>query len=104
MNWIIVAGIVVVLYVLFMFKMNNFRTKVAFIFIFLGVCFVLMTAYYVLSDNKPDLSNIDGWTQSGKVYFSWLTNAFSSAFKVTGDAIKEIGGNVAKNSTNITRK
>ena len=76
MNWIIILAVFALLFVFFSFKMNNFRTRVAFIFIFLGVSFVVLSVLYVMSENKPDLSTFDGWIGSAKTYLSWFVNFF----------------------------
>lgn len=96
MNWIIVLAIFALLFVLLSFKMHHFRTKIAFVFIFLGVSFLILSALYVFSENRPDLSSIDGWVETGKVYVSWFVNMLSNVFKVTSYTIQQ---NWGSNST-----
>ena len=93
MNWIIIVALIALVFVFFSFKMNNFRTKVAFIFIFLGVSFLLVTAYYVSIGDQPDVSKLGNAMKTGKIYANWLFGALSNFLKITSYTIKESLGN-----------
>ncbi len=96
MNIILIGAVIALIFVFISFKMNNFRTKIAFIFIILGVSFLLITAYYVSADESPDLSKLDKLIGTGKIYASWLFNTVGNLFKITSYTIKENIGNETK--------
>ncbi len=85
----LVIGILVLLIVFIAFKWNNLRTKMAFIFIFLGVAFLLFTGYLVLSGKEVNFSTVEGISSAAKTYVSWLVNAGSNIIKVSSYAFHQ---------------
>ena len=85
----VVIGILILLVVFMAFKWNNLRTKTAFIFIFLGVSFLLLTGYLVLSGKEINFSNFEGISSAAKTYVSWLANAGSNIIKVSSYAFHQ---------------
>lgn len=85
--WII--AILAVLVVFLSFKMNNLRTKAAYIFIFLGISFLLLTGYVVFSGKGINLTTIDGVSSAIKTYVSWLGNAGSNIIKISSYVLKQ---------------
>ena len=69
--------------------MNNLRTKVSYIFIFLGVSFLLLTGYLVLSGKEINFSSVEGISSAAKTYVSWLANAGSNIIKVSSYAFRQ---------------
>lgn len=87
-NFLIIA-IFVVLVVFIAFKMNNFRTKMSYIFIFLGVSFLLLTGYLILSGEGVNFSTIGGISSAAKTYVSWIGTAGSNIIKVSSYALNQ---------------
>ncbi len=87
-NFLIVIIFVVVV-VFFAFKMNNLRTKTAYIFIFLGASFLLLTIYLVLSGSAINFSTIGNVSSAVKTYVSWIGNAGSNIVKVSSYAFNQ---------------
>ncbi len=87
-NFLIIA-VIVVLVILIAFKWNNLRTKTAFIFIFLGISFLLLTGYLVLSGKEANFSSVGGISSAAKTYVSWISNAGSNIIKVSSYALNQ---------------
>ena len=85
--WLI--AILVALVVFLAFKMNNIRTKTAYIFIFLGVSFLLLTGFLVFSGKEVNLTTIEGATSAIKTYVSWIGNAGSNVIKISSYVLKQ---------------
>ncbi len=87
-NFFIIA-IFVVLVVFIAFKMNNLRTKMSYIFIFLGVSFLLLSGYLILSGKEVNFSSLEGVSSAVKTYVSWLGHAGSNIIKVSSYALNQ---------------
>ena len=87
-NFLIIA-IFIVLVVFLAFKMNNLRTKTAYIFIFLGVSLLLLTGYLVFSGDGVNFSNVGGISSAVKTYVAWIGNAGSNIIKVSSYALNQ---------------
>jgi len=72
-----------------MFKWNNVRTKLAYLFISLGVGFALLFAFFVFVKEKSDLSSIDSAINSFKTYLAWMWSSMAKTVKTTGNVINE---------------
>lgn len=95
-------GLLALLVIFLAFKWNNYRTKLAYVFIALGVGFVLVTGMIVYSGGDINLSTVDGVSSAVKTYFSWLVNAGSNIIEVTSYAFnQEWKGDELINSTEI---
>ncbi len=95
----LVIGIAIVLIVFMAFKWNNLRTKTAFLFIFLGVVFLLLTGYLILSGKNIDLSTVEGISSAVKTYASWFVNAGSNIIKISSYAFHQEWKSDVKNDT-----
>jgi len=87
-NFFIIA-IFLIMVVFLAFKWNNLRTKTAYIFIFLGVSFLLLTGYLIFSGNEINLSSVEGISSAAKIYVSWLGHAGSNIIKVSSYALNQ---------------
>ena len=87
-NFFIVA-IFVVLVIFIAFKMNNLRTKMAYIFIFLGFSFLLLTGYLIFSGKAINFSTVGGISSAAKTYVTWFSNAGSNIIKVSSYALNQ---------------
>ena len=85
----LVIGMLVVLVIFIVFKFNNIRTKMAFVFIFLGVAFLLLTGYLVFSGEDVNFSTVDGISSAVKTYVSWFANIGSNFIKVSSYAFSQ---------------
>ncbi|MEM3091611.1 MAG: hypothetical protein QXD05_00560 [Candidatus Pacearchaeota archaeon] len=87
-NFLIIALVAILLIFIF-FKWNNIRTKIAFIFILLGVSFLLLTGYLFLSGKEVNLNNLNGIKSAVSLYVGWLGNAGSNIAKISAYAFKQ---------------
>jgi len=87
-NFLVIA-ILIALVVFIAFKWNNLRTKMAFIFIFLGVAFILLTGYLILSGKDVNFSTVEGISSAAKTYVSWLGHAGSNIIKISSYALHQ---------------
>lgn len=97
-NFLVVI-IFIVLVIFIAFKWNNLRTKTAFLFIFLGVAFLLLTGYLILSGKDINFSSVDGISSAVKTYVSWFANAGSNIIKVSTYAFHQEWKPDVKNDT-----
>lgn len=86
MSYLIFIAATVLVVVLLGLKWNNMRTKLAFLFIFLGVLFIFSLIFLVFSDNA-NISQVTDFFTSIKVYFLWIKSALGDVFEVTGKII-----------------
>ncbi len=87
-NFLVIA-IFVVLAVFISFKFNNLRTRMAFIFIFLGVACLLLVGYLIFSGGGVNFSTIEGISSAAKTYVSWIGTAGSNIIKVSSYAFNQ---------------
>jgi len=69
--------------------MNNARTKMAFLFIALGMIFLLLTGYLIFSGKEVNLTSIEGVSSAAKTYVAWLGNAGSNIAKASSYVFKQ---------------
>jgi hypothetical protein len=82
---IIVVGVMLLIFVFF--KINNVRTKMAFLFIFLGVALLLLVGYLLFSGKEINFSNVGNISSAVKTYVSWIGTAGSNVIKVSSYAL-----------------
>ncbi|MEX0920664.1 MAG: hypothetical protein WDZ62_00145 [Candidatus Pacearchaeota archaeon] len=87
-NFLILTLLILVIVFLF-FKWNNYRTKLAYLFIVLGIGFLLVTGLIFFSDGKINTDTIEGVSSATKTYFSWIVNAGSNIIEVTTYALSQ---------------
>ncbi len=85
MSVIIFLAIMALIVVLFGLKWNNLRTKMAFIFIALGVFFVFLMG--LLVTGNWNVTTMAEFFSETKVYFLWVKSALGKIFEVTGKII-----------------
>ena len=61
----------------------------AYIFIFLGVSFLILTGYLIFSGQEVNFSNVGGISSAAKTYVSWLGHAGSNIIKVSSYALNQ---------------
>ena len=99
MNFIIIA-ILVFLGIMLALKMNNIRTKIAYFLITIGIGFLLLTGFIVVSGKNLDTSTIDGISSAAKTYVVWFGHAGSNVMKVSSYVVnQEWRGDSETNST-----
>jgi len=99
MNFIIIA-ILVFLGIMLALKMNNIRTKIAYILITIGIGFLLLTGFIVVSGKNLDTSAIDGISSAVKTYVVWFGQVSSNVMKVSSYVVnQEWRGDSETNST-----
>jgi hypothetical protein len=101
LSWWVITVLVVLIFIVIKFK--ELRHKFSFILIVALLLFVVLSFGKVYSEKKVDLNSLDGVVSAGKLYFSWLGNAFTNLKGISGYAVKQNWG-IAENSanTNIT--
>lgn len=89
LNVFVIIGLILILFIFGAFKMNNFRTKTAYIFILLGVFFVFLTGYIIFSGKEVNLTTIGGISDAAKTYLSFFGTVASNLVKVTSYAFNQ---------------
>lgn len=87
MNWWII-GILVIL-AIFLFKAKEIRHRMGMIVVILLLVFLVVSFGQLYSTHDLDLGSFEGITKAGKVYVSWLGNAFKNIGKIGGYAVKQ---------------
>ena len=72
-----------------MSRANSARSRVAYIFVYIGVAFLIISAFYVYSGKEIDVSTLDGVIKTVRIYTAWLVHAFGNFIKITGYAIDQ---------------
>ncbi|MBU2616479.1 MAG: hypothetical protein KKB79_00670 [Nanoarchaeota archaeon] len=98
MNFIIIA-VLAFLGVFLALKWNNIRTKLAFYLITLGVVFILLIGFFVVSGKNVDMSTVDGVSGAVKTYLSWFSQVGSSVMRVSSYAVNQEWKGDGSNST-----
>ncbi|MBU2615988.1 MAG: hypothetical protein KKC19_02695 [Nanoarchaeota archaeon] len=80
-------------------RMNNFRTKIAYLFIALGVGFLLLTGFLIFSGKGVNVDTIDGVSGAMKTYVAWIGQATSNVIKVSSYAVNQEWKGDGANST-----
>ena len=86
MNWILIAFVIIVLFVIF--KSKEVKHRVFSIFILLLIVFVALTFSQIISQPGVNFYSFEGIMGAGKLYFIWLKHAFSNVVQLTGNAVK----------------
>ena len=85
---ILVPLIIIAAIVIFIgFKWNNLRTKLAFVFIMVGVLVLIFFAFMVITGSTFDFSSVGNVLSSLRLYLVWAKEAAVSVFEITGRAI-----------------
>lgn len=89
MNWVIILVVIIAAIVVSkLIHFKHLKHKIFAIFIILILAFGYITFSSVVKNNNLDLKTASGVFQAGKVYFSWLTQAFGNVKELTGHAVK----------------
>jgi len=96
---ITLIGVVVLIVAIWVFlELKRFRHRLLAIFL-IGLLLFLYFSFTFVFHNKPlDLSSINGVTQAGGTYFSWLGSVFVNFKSITANAVNMNW--TAVNSTN----
>ena len=107
-SWLIISGVVVIIFVLLFKSMNNIYVlswvKDNFFWFFLiGLLLFFTFSLSRVSNNYHlDFSTADGLKNAGKVYLGWLGTLMSNIGKVSGYVVSQDWTKINLNSTNIT--
>ncbi len=82
-------GLLALLVIFILFKWNNYRTKLAYLFIVLGIGFLLVTGFIVFSDGEVNLGTIEGVSSAVKTYVSWFVNAGSNIIEISSHVFNQ---------------
>ena len=89
MNWVIILIAVVAVFVVSKaIHFKHFKHKVCAIALILLLLFIFSTFTAVIKSNSIDLKTASGVISAGKIYFSWLGQAFGNLRVLTGNAIR----------------
>jgi hypothetical protein len=99
---ITLIGVVVMIVAIWVFlELKRARHRLLAIFL-IGLLLFLYFSFTFVFHNKPlDLSSINGITQAGGTYATWLGSVFVNFKSITANVVNmNWGGNVTVNSTN----
>lgn len=95
MNTFLIIAIAAVIILYIFLKFSHLKARISFIFLLIGVLFILFLIFVFTSGNSFSFSSIDGIISSGKVYFLWIKGLVTNIFQFTGKVI----GTGVNNST-----
>jgi hypothetical protein len=91
-NWALIAiGILAVFIVSKVIHFRHFKHRVSAILLIVLALFLYTTFTAVIKTNHIDLKTAQGLISAGKVYSSWLFQAFGNVKSLTGNAVKMDG-------------
>ena len=85
MNWLLIILIIVA--VLLVLKLDHIRRKIFFIVILGLILVAYLTFHFATVDKELDYSSFEGVVNVGKVYFSWIGQAFGNIKTITLNAV-----------------
>jgi len=86
MNWLIIGLLIVAIFALA--RIKYMKHKFFLITLFLLALFFYITVSTIISKEKIDFTSLSGIETAGKLYFNWLTHAFSNVKSITANAVK----------------
>jgi hypothetical protein len=88
-SWMfIVIGIVAVLVVSKFIHFRHIKHRITAIAIILIILFIYASLTAVIKSNDIDIKSFSGVVSAGKIYASWLVQAFGNVKQLTANAIK----------------
>ncbi len=87
MNTFILIAIATVIILYIFLKFSHLKARVSFIFLLIGVLFILFLIFIFTSGSNFSFSSIDGLIASGKLYFLWIKSVVTGLFQFTGKVI-----------------
>ena len=99
LNITLLSVILVVIAVWVLLETKRFKHKMVAIFLIAVILFTYFSFSIALRGKNLDLSTIDGISQAGGVYFSWLGSIFINVKTITANAVKMNWGVVNENAT-----
>jgi hypothetical protein len=84
-NWLIIGIIILTLIVLL--KVASFKHRIAIVIAVFLVLFFYLSFAVIARNQAMDFKTVSGLTDAGKLYFSWIGNAFSNLRTITGNVV-----------------
>jgi len=84
--FMVVAILIIAIWIFI--ELKRLRHKIFAIFLICLVLFLYISISYTLKGKNINLSNSDGIIKASKIYFAWLSYAFSNMKTITTNAIK----------------
>ncbi|MBI2042784.1 hypothetical protein HYT25_00140 [Candidatus Pacearchaeota archaeon] len=100
--WILIGIIILVVFIVMAISSKKQAIVVKMVFVIFLL--LMLTLGYVYAKTNPDLSNVSGVMNFSKVYFAWLSNAFSNALDASGYISKQPWDVEGKNKTKTNKK
>jgi len=85
MNWLLIIIVVGLLF--FLVKAKYIKHKIYLLLGLVLVLFFYISVSAAISGHALDLNSISGIETAGKIYFSWLGNAFGNFKSLAGSAV-----------------
>lgn len=82
----VVVALILVIWIFI--EIKRMRHKLFAIFLIALILFTYISFSVVLRGKNIDYTSVSGWTTAGKLYFSWLGNAFENFKTLTSSAVK----------------
>lgn len=88
LTWMIVLLAIIAIFVVSrLIHFNHFKHKLFAILLILLVAFLFVSIIGVVKSYNINLKSPEGILNAGKVYYSWLAQAFGNVKSLTGQAI-----------------
>lgn len=85
-GWLVL--VVLVILILVFLKVGHMRHKTYAILLVLLMLFLYFTGSKIIADNNLNVKTFSGMVTAGKLYFSWLGQAFKNMKVVVGNVVK----------------
>jgi len=82
---LVIAVLLIAIWVIF--EVKRFRHKIFAIFLIVLILFTYLSFVAVLKEQDLNFKSINGVSEAGKLYFSWLGSLFGNLKSITTHAI-----------------
>ena len=82
----VVAFLIIAIWIII--EIKRMKHKIFAIFLIGLILFLFLSVSAVFKDQQIDLTNVSGISDAAKVYFAWLTSAFSNIKEITANVIR----------------
>ena len=86
MGWIILGVLIIAL--MLVYKIRHTKHRIYLVLMILLTIFVYTTGAAIIKESGIDVFTLKGALTGGKLYFNWLTQIFSNARSLAGNAVK----------------
>lgn len=103
MNYLIIIGLVILVYAVFKFShVSQAKQKYTIIFALAVILLIYFSFMHVANSAKIEVNSMAGFQKAVGLYFSWLGTTFSNLKSLTGHAV-DMNWNINQNTTSVKK-